>query len=433
MKAKRIITALFMMVAFMQTSWAQGFRIYKSDGTVAQFSFRTDSIVFYDGIGTDVDFGPYTPVNEMIIGKWYKSKTETVTFYEDGKTDYIEGATYEFLPYQGVIIIYNSSNVPVNIINVYKVTPEKMIVSNLGSSTISFFTRTPSVQLVTSITLSDKSVELQKDGTANLFATVLPEDADNKDVTWKSSDDNVAIVNKNGKVMANDYGTCTIICSATDGSGVKAECKVTVVDNTQGVTDGHEWIDLGLPSGTLWATCNVGANSVFEFGNSYAWGETKPKEQYDWSTYKYCQGTYNSLTKYCTDSQYGVNDNKTDLDSEDDAATANWGSGWQTPNRTQLSELVDANYTFFIWTTENGISGRKVISKSNGNSIFLPAAGFADNKTHYGNNTVGRYWASDSWKSYGEALDFNSHEHSVPTTFYRYFGQSVRPVRVRTR
>ena len=88
----------------------------------------------------------------------------------------------------------------------------------------------------------------------------------------------------------------------------------------------HEWVDLGLPSGTLWATCNVGANAPEEYGDYFAWGETAPKDYYDWSTYKWCKGSYNTMTKYCTNSSYGYNgftDGKTELDPEDDAAWFN--------------------------------------------------------------------------------------------------------------
>ena len=95
----RIFLAILLLVAGLQTAWGQGFRVYKSDGTVAQYSLRTDSIVFYDGIGSDQDFGPFTPVNQCIVGTWYKN-TESMTFNEDGTTDYINDATYVFLPYQ---------------------------------------------------------------------------------------------------------------------------------------------------------------------------------------------------------------------------------------------------------------------------------------------------------------------------------------------
>ena len=71
--------------------------------------------------------------------------------------------------------------------------------------------------------------------------------------------------------------------------------------------DGHEYVDLGLPSGTLWATCNVGADTPEGYGDYFAWGETEPKEVYSWETYKWCNGDEYSMTKYCTNSQYGYN------------------------------------------------------------------------------------------------------------------------------
>ena len=160
MKVKSILAALLLLVAGLQTAWGQGFRVYKSDGTVAQFSLRTDSIVFYDGIGSDVEFGPFTPVNQCIAGTWYKTKSVSMTFNEDGTTDYMDGATYEFMPYQGNIIINNASGVPMNILRVYKVTDEMLVVSRLGSSSFNVWSRTKPVQLVTGITLSETTITL---------------------------------------------------------------------------------------------------------------------------------------------------------------------------------------------------------------------------------------------------------------------------------
>ena len=96
---------------------------------------------------------------------------------------------------------------------------------------------------------------------------------------------------------------------------------------------GYEWVDLGLPSGTLWATCNVGANSPEEYGDYFAWGETQTKNVYNWGVYRLCGGSQNTMKKYCTNSSYGMVDNLTALESEDDAATVNWGSEWQTPTQ----------------------------------------------------------------------------------------------------
>lgn len=103
--------------------------------------------------------------------------------------------------------------------------------------------------------------------------------------------------------------------------------------------DGHAYVDLGLPSGTLWATTNVGAIAPEEYGNYFAWGETESKDTYNWSTYKWCNGTYNSITKYCTNSRLGVSDRKTILDPEDDAAHVNWGGYWRMPTKEEQDEL----------------------------------------------------------------------------------------------
>lgn len=111
---KYILSTLFLMAATLQTAWAQGFRVYNNDGTVLQFSLRTDSIVFYDGIGIEQDLGLFTPMNQCVVGTWYKSKSESVTFNEDGTTDYNEygdewiGGNYEFFPFQGNLVIHST-------------------------------------------------------------------------------------------------------------------------------------------------------------------------------------------------------------------------------------------------------------------------------------------------------------------------------------
>ena len=181
MRVKSIIAVLLLMVVGLQTAQAQGFRVYKSDGLVEQFSLRTDSIVFYEEFGSDADvnFDPFTPVNRCIVGTWWKSKYETVTFNEDGTTDYMEGATYKFFPYQGNIIIYNASDAPVNYFKVLELRRERMIVSSPDGSNISVWSRTVPVYLVKSIELSETSITLLTDETKRLTATVLPEDADN--------------------------------------------------------------------------------------------------------------------------------------------------------------------------------------------------------------------------------------------------------------
>ena len=439
MKLKTFFAAMLFLVAGMQTAWGQGFRVYKSDGTVAQFSLRTDSIVFYDGIGSDEDFGPFTPVNQPIVGTWYKSKSVSMTFNEDGTTDYMAGATYKFFPYQGNIVFFNASYAPINILKVYEVTAGKMIVSSPDGSNLSVWSSTQPVQLVTGITLSETAITLLPDESKRLTATVEPADADNPAVTWESSDDAVAEVNSSGRVTANAKGTCVITCSATDGSGVKAECQVKVVKDNSGTINGREYVDLDLPSGTLWATCNVGANSPEEYGDYFAWGDTAPKDGYNWSHYKWCDLSGYAMTKYCTHSEYGYNgftDGKTELDPEDDAATANWGSSWRMPSVNQTQELCNSNYTTSEWRTKNGVNGRKITSKSNGNSIFLPAAGrrWDDDDELNLAGSYGGYWSSSLNPDYDDnayGLNFYSGDWSWGGLCdFRSSGLSVRAVRV---
>ena len=190
--------------------------------------------------------------------------------------------------------------------------------------------------------------------------------------------------------------------------------------------NGHEYVDLGLS--VKWATCNVGATTPEGYGNYYAWGETTPKTtSYDWGTYRYCNGTSDSMTKYCTQSIYGTVDNKTTLELTDDAARVNWGGSWRMPTRAEQDEL--RNNCTWIWTTQNGVNGYKVTSNKNGNSIFLPAAGYRYNSNLYGAGSNGHYWSSslltsDSYRAYD--LPFNS---SVYWGYdNREYGHSVRAV-----
>lgn len=439
MKKNSIFAILLLLMAGLQAAWGQGFRVYKSDGTVAQFSLRTDSIVFYDGIGTDQDFGPFTPVNQCIVGTWYKSKSESMTFNENGTTDYADGATYKFLPYQGTIIIYNAGGSPMNILKVHDVVDGTLVVSTLGSESFSVWNSTPPVQFVTKITLNKTSLTLQPNGIETLTATVYPSDADNKEVEWSSSDETIAEINSDGdgRVKGNALGSCVITCIATDGSGVKAECQVTVESPDPG---NHAWVDLGLPSGTLWATCNIGAKNPQDYGDYFAWGETEGyksgKRSFLWSTYKYCEGSDHTMIKYCTQSSFGYNgftDNLTELLPEDDAATANWGNAWQMPSLAQYVELINSSYTTTVWTTVSGIKGRKITSKSNGNSIFLPATGYRGGTSLYEVGIVGSYWSrtlAEITPNGARSLNFESDIITTGGHDYRFDALGVRPVRV---
>lgn len=195
--------------------------------------------------------------------------------------------------------------------------------------------------------------------------------------------------------------------------------------------NGHEYVDLGLPSGTLWATCNVGATKPEEYGDYFAWGETSIKNTYNWPPYKYSKGDYKNLTKYCCKSDFGDNgftDSLTELQHGDDPAAVYWGGGWQTPSYEQWEELL-ANTTN-EWTTQNGVDGCLFTSKKNGQMIFLPAAGDRwDGELGYAGDD-GSYWSrslytgdpSDAWN-----LTFYSDDCGMDHN-YRSRGFSVRPV-----
>lgn len=187
------------------------------------------------------------------------------------------------------------------------------------------------------------------------------------------------------------------------------------------------YVDLGLPSGTLWATCNVGANSPEEYGTYFAWGETEPKEEYNWNNYKHCKGKANTLTKYCGDHNWGTVDGKGELEPEDDAATINWGINWQMPNYTQIDELKNSSYTTTEWITMNGTNGRLITSKSNGNSIFLPATGNG-NRVNVG--SWGTYWSRSVYPTTYEAWYLNFSSEKISRDLYsRSGGYTIRPVR----
>ena len=222
----------------------------------------------------------------------------------------------------------------------------------------------------------------------------------------------------------------------------------------KGIENGHEWVDLGLPSGTKWATCNVGASNPQEYGNYYAWGEVKPKSTYNWRTYKYSSSN-GQLTKYNIESRYGKNgfaDGKMVLEIKDDATHVNWGGKWWMPTREQQDELCEQCY--WVWTESYDGSGVKgyIVYKAKSEAdkgkyvykgktpsssyslsdahIFLPAAGYRGNGSLYGAGSYGLYWSSslntdypdDAWNVYfGSVYVYGINGH-------RYYGQSVRAV-----
>lgn len=198
-------------------------------------------------------------------------------------------------------------------------------------------------------------------------------------------------------------------------------------------TKEYEYVDLGLPSGLKWAKCNVGAETETDYGDFFMWGSTKANtpDECNWTTYKHCNGSEWILTKYCTDSYYGTVDNKTVLDPEDDAASQIMGSDWRMPTEAEFQELLSG--TTNAWVTDykgTGVSGRK-FTASNGNSIFIPAAGYCGDGSVNNVGSGGYVWSSSLYTSYPSSawgLYFGSGDCYMSND-RRYNGRSVRGVR----
>ncbi len=197
----------------------------------------------------------------------------------------------------------------------------------------------------------------------------------------------------NGKDSAIDY----------PAADVNADGNVSITDVMELIDvilhDGTEpdYVDLGLPSGTLWATKNIGASSPEEYGDYFCWGETAPKDKYTISNYKWTGG-YPKVSKYCTNSYYGPVDSLTVLELEDDAAYVNWGPSWRMPTHEEMEELITYCYPW-VWTEVNGVYGKMGTGPS-GRTIFLPAGGYRFDSEYYedtgiyNQGTHGYYWSS---------------------------------------
>ena len=291
----------------------------------------------------------------------------------------------------------------------------------------------------TSLTLSKSSLSLMKYASIRLTTTILPADADLTALSWTTSNHLVATVDGGGYVTGRSAGTCTITARTLDGSNLSASCQLTVEEPD----DNYEYVDLGLPSGTLWATMNIGASSPEDYGDYFAWGETTGynggKTTFNWSTYKYCNEDQTALTKYCSSINFGYNgftDNLTELELTDDAAYVNWGSDWRMPSQEQFAELINSEYTTSEWTTLNGVNGRlitSIVPGYEGNSIFLPAAGYLYGASNFGERgSRADYWSRTLRTDYpadAKKLGFTSDAISSGSVGGRNYGRSVRPVR----
>lgn len=226
----------------------------------------------------------------------------------------------------------------------------------------------------------------------------------------------------------------------------------------QNAHNGHEYVDLGLPSGLKWATCNVGASAPEEYGDYFAWGDTVPcyssqdpltwrenkTKGYSWASYTWCNGSLTTLTKYCSKSEFGKDgytDARTTLDPEDDAAGYQWGGSWRMPAKADIDELIATkdNATDYTWTWCDGsttkyagtdVAGWRIVRNSTGATLFLPTAGCRLDTSLYYVGSYGGYWSSSLHTgSPSGAWYIYFYSGSVYADYdFRYLGLSVRPV-----
>ena len=252
----------------------------------------------------------------------------------------------------------------------------------------------------------------------------------------------------------------SLIAAVNSGNTSAAAALVQIIQKLEELKDKiggggggstEEYVDLGLPSGIKWAKRNLGATKPSDYGHYYAWGETEPKTDYTWATYKWMQAgqsDWKHITKYTVaDGQTEgiwydaggtfIGDNKTTLEAADDAATRKLGSPWRMPTLVEIRELLDANNCTWTWTTQDGKNGYEVKSKTNGNSIFLPAAGTRKGFELLYTGESGFYWsASRASNEINKAFYFdNGYSNIIDDNLIharitdRYRGFSVRPVR----
>lgn len=218
-----------------------------------------------------------------------------------------------------------------------------------------------------------------------------------------------------------------------DGNNLHGESEIYIIEDSpiaitvnldiNSPAPHEQYIDLGLPSGLLWATCNLGATSPEGYGNYYAWAETTIKQVYDWDSYQYYSNS-TGITKY---TYYdGLGNLETTLEPSDDAATVNKGTNWRIPSLDDFYEL-QSNCNI-KWMSVNGVNGYK-FTGPNGNSIFMPASGGRSEERFINKGVCGFYWLNsvtyDEYYAYGFILDSTSLNE---TSYYRMYGQTIRPV-----
>lgn len=273
---------------------------------------------------------------------------------------------------------------------------------------------------VTSISLSKTECSLVSGESFIIIASVLPENATDKALNFVCADGlKIGDADAEGgrTITAKYEGVFMIEVSSTNG--IKEHCEVTVLPKITVV-------DLGLPSKLKWSTCNLGAAKPEDYGDYYAWGETATKTDYSWSTY--LNAGMSSYKDCGTDKdplkEYVYPNNKSIAGTQYDAATVNIGNGYRIPTYEEMVEL--RKKCSWTWTKVNGVKGYNV-EGPNGNSIFLPAAGYRSGTGTYAVGSVGSYWSSNSYSSYaGNAYYLYFETGIIREDDARCYGSSVR-------
>lgn len=223
-------------------------------------------------------------------------------------------------------------------------------------------------------------------------------------------------------VYENDGEVSSFVASEVDSISFTAPSYYSIEPNDE---ESFEYVDMGLS--VKWGTCNVGAATPEEYGYYFAWGEVETKDYYQLNNYRWAASVSGMILKYCTNSFLGNVDNKTQLEPEDDAARVICEDMWRIPTENEFNELI--NNCSITWTSSNGVYGLEFVSKKNGNSIFIPAAGYYYD-VEKDASSFGYYWTSsldinDSTRAKQFAFNEDGHNLSSST---RYFGQTIRPV-----
>jgi len=391
---------------------------YKQEGYTIDWSAVSASL----SLGSFVEVTsaiPYAPdFGDLKVDRYYGNTTQSIT---ENTTISVDGKRFAYgidvnieKPIEGKVIL----SAPSPALN-YTVADEALFDSNI----FSFAGEDPDAIKSIDITLS------YYDASNNLLETR------NKTVTITRNHKKTLKVKALDPRGAFDF-------TIEDGELSSDE---TVEFSTE-MYNGHEYVDLGITNENgykiLWATCNVGATNCWDSGLYFAWGETvgytsntSDGRVFNWENYKWCNGTETTMTKYCTNSNYGVVDNLTVLEPSDDAATANWGGVWRIPTHLEFYAIIKkCTWEWISSSSDNGFGGKVGYKVTNPDDeskyIFIPAAGYRLDST-LGSVARGYYWMQDiPVENPNQAWRLYFYESQISVTSYtpRYSGRCVRPV-----